>query len=108
MMQGKQKKKTSWQILKDDPVKMKHYKEWRREYNRRRKGKVVITPRYRQWRKQYNIKRKGEETHSIANIEIKYHNKIYTLTDLLTVDISDQDIIKIWKLLQDQMRRGRA
>jgi len=42
-----QKKQTSWDKLKSDPVKMKHYREWRREYNLRRKGKVVISSNFR-------------------------------------------------------------
>src|SRR5215469_744258 len=91
MMQGKQKKKTSWQILKDDPIKMKRYRECRRQYLSRKKQ--ARTPKK-----------------SVYDVPIRYNGVIYNnvtdllLTYLLVVDLQDDEILHIWKQLKDKVR----
>jgi hypothetical protein len=84
---NQKKKQTSWDKLKQDPVKMKNYQIWRRQYLRKKK-QVLISKE------------------SVHDISIRYNGVIYdNLTDLLlnlllVVDSQDDGILHIWKHLK--------
>jgi hypothetical protein len=72
------KKMNSWQRLKSDPLKMKAY---------------------RQWRKEYLLKKKKRTLDSLFPVIRK--NVVYKrVEELFAADFSDEEILKLWKIIK--------
>ena len=81
----KDKQKTYWQRIKNDPVKFGHYKEWRKQYVNKKKEKEVrtISP-------------------SAVPFEKVRENIISQITDLMcSVDWQDHELRNVWTALEN-------
>ena len=83
----KEKQKTYWQRIKNDPVKLGHYKEWRKQYVNKKKVKEA-------------------RTSSPAVVAVPFEkvreNVISQITDLMCrVDWQDHELRNVWTALEN-------
>jgi len=83
----KEKQKTYWQRIKNDPVKFGHYKEWRKQYVNKKKEKEA---------------RKSSPTVFNVPFEKVRENIISQITDLMcSVDLQDHELRNVWTALEN-------
>src|SRR5215467_3406374 len=79
----KEKQKTYWQRIKNDPVKFGHYKEWRKQYVNKKKEARAISP-------------------PAVPFEKARENIISQITDLMCrVDWQDHELRNVWTVLEN-------
>ena len=79
----KEKQKTYWQRIKNDPVKFGHYKEWRKQY--------------------VNKKKEARTSSPVVTVPIQSRENIISqITDLMCrVDWQDHELRNVWTVLEN-------
>ena len=76
-------KRNYWQLIKNDPVKFGHYKEWRKQYVNKKKEARTISP--------------------VVTVPIQSRENIISqITDLMCrVDWQDHELRNVWTALEN-------